>query len=267
MLKLIKYELKTISKEFLILLGVVVLLNLALMTRINAWGDDAIMGLSFLIWFGVCVGAFIFNIIMFTRDLKQDTGYLVLTLPRSGYQILGAKLISALIVSAATAILGGVVFLFMVAVPLGKYDGIINALHQITKDPTVNTFALYRNLFVDLIISIAGYTSTLLIIYFSCVISKMIMNKRKYSGFVSFLIFIVINLVYGKLYQLISKAFPKTLNPYVTYTGDPITVASGKGSVDILLLPVNVVGGIFSLLVTVGLFMGTAYIMERKLDL
>lgn len=267
MFKLIKYEIKTISKEFFIILGAVVLLNIALMTRIHVWSDDAIVGLSFLILFGASVATFIYNIITFTRDLKQDTGYLIFSIPKSGYSILGAKLISSLIVTILVSIVGFIMMFLVGIVALGNFDSFIKAFTDIKNVSNLDIFKFVLVLIADAIICVLLYVQLLLVIYFAVSISRAIMNKRKFSGLVAFLIFVVTNLLIGKIYQLIYEAFPKTINPYVTIYGDNYIHSTNASDPSILLMPVDIVGGIFYIIVMIGLFIGIGYILEKKIDL
>lgn len=267
MLKLIKYEFKTISKEFLIILGAIILLNLALMTRINVWSDNAVIGLSFLICFGAAVAVFIYNIIIYTRDLKQDTGYLLFTIPKNGYAILGAKLSSALIVMVAAMILGCIMVFFVGVIAMGNFDAFVKAFTDLKNMNNINIFKFILVVIVDAIIVILWYIEFLLTIYLAITISKVIMNGRKFSGLVSFLIYIIINLITGKVYELLSKAIPKTINPYVTSYGNGVSHLSNVDDPSILLIPVNWAGGIFYLIVMIGLFVGIGYMIEKKIDL
>lgn len=267
MLKLIKYEFKTISKEFLIILGVIILLNLALMTRINVWSDNAVIGLSFLICFGAAVAVFIYNIIMYTRDLKQDTGYLLFTIPKNGYGILGAKLISALIVMIVAMILGCIMVFFVGVIAMGNFDAFVKAFTDLKNMNNINIFKFILVIVADAVIVLLGYVLCLLTIYLAVTISKVIMNGRKFSGLVSFLIYIIINLVTGKIYELLARAIPKTMNPYVTSYGSSYSHLATDNDPSILLLPVNWAGGIFYLIVMIGLFIGIGYMLEKKIDL
>lgn len=267
MFKLIKYEFKTISKEFLIILGAIILLNIALMTRINVWADATIMGLSFLICFGAAVAVFIYNIVIFTRDLKQDTGYLLFSIPKSGYTILGAKLISSLIVMIVAMLLGCIMAFFIGVVAMGNFNSVIKAFTELKNMTGVSMVKFVLVLIVDAIISILIYVLFLLTIYFSITISKVIMNGRKFSGLVAFLIYIIADLIIGKLYDLLSRAIPQSINPYINALGDPYSRLATANDPSILLIPVGWVGGIFYLVVMIGLFMGIGYMIEKKIDL
>lgn len=267
MLKLIKYEFKTIGKEFLIILGAIILLNIALMTRINVWSNDAVTGLSFLIAFGAAVAVFIYNIMIFTRDLKRDTGYLLFSIPKSGYTILGAKLSSSLIVMIVAMILGAIMTFFVGVIALGNFDSFIKSFTELKSMTNVSIFQLVLVIIVDAIIVLLGYVECLLNIYLAVTISKVIMNGRKFSGLVSFLIYIIINLITGKIYELLSKAIPQTINPYITTYNDSYSHLATTNDPSILLIPVNWAGGIFYLMVIIGLFIGIGYMLEKKIDL
>ncbi|MCD2347839.1 hypothetical protein [Clostridium guangxiense] len=266
MFKIIKYEIKTISKEFLIILAAIVLLNLVLMTRINVWKDTTLIMLTFLICFGAGVVAFIYNITMFTRDLKQDTGYLIFSIPKSGYSILGAKMISSIIVIAASLIISAIMSFLLGIVAMGNFNDFIKGFTSL-KISGIDAIKAVLVLIADVIIIIIGYIGTLLIIYFSVSVSRAIMNGRKYSGLVSFLIFIIVNLVSGKIYDLLSRAIPKTINPYVTLYSNSIVNSTNNPDPSILFIPINWAGGIFYLVFSVALFIATGYILEKKIDL
>lgn len=267
MLKLIKYEFKTISKEFLIILGAIILLNIALMTRINVWKDTNVILLSFLISFGASVAVFIYNIIIFTRDLKRDTGYLLFSIPKSGYTILGAKLSSSLIVMIVAMLVGCIMTFFVGVIAMGNFDSFIKAFTEIKNMTNVNIFQFILVIIVDAIIAVLMYAEMLLVIYFAVTISKVIMNGRKFSGLVAFLIYIVTNLITGKIYELLTKAIPQTINPYVTSYGDSYLHSATNNDPSILLFPVNWAGGIFYLIIMIGLFIGIGYMIEKKIDL
>lgn len=267
MLKLIKYEFKNINKEFLIILGVIILLNIALMTRINVWSNDAVIGLSFLICFGAAVAIFIYNIIMYTRDLKQDTGYLLFSIPKNGYTILGAKLSCSLIVMILSMIVGCIMIFFVGIIAMGNFDTFVKAFTDLKNVGSVNLFKFVLVLIVDAIIVILGYVESLLAIYLSVTISKVIMNGRKFSGLVSFLIYIIINLITGKIYELLCKVNPTSINPYIAFNGDSYPQSAAVNDPSILFIPVSWVGGIFYIAVIVGLFIGIGYMLEKKIDL
>lgn len=267
MLKLIKYEFKTISKEFLIILGAIILLNIALMTRINVWSNDAVIGLSFLICFGASVAVFIYNIMIFTRDLKRDTGYLLFSIPKSGYTILGAKLSSSLIVMIVAMILGCIMTFFVGVIAMGNFDSFIKAFTELKNMTNVSIFQLVLVVIADAIIVLLAYVLCLLTIYLAVTISKVIMNGRKFSGLVAFLIYIVINLIVGKIYELLARAIPKTINPYVTVYDDSYSHLATANDPSVLLIPVNWAGGIFYLIVIIALFIGIGYMLEKKIDL
>ena len=109
MFNLVKYELKGYYKDFIIAIGIIALVSLGLLTRINVWQDQSIGGISFMLSFAAMVVVFIWNIKIFSRDMYEDSGYLLCTLPQTGYSILASKLITAL---SQSIIVGIVAMLF-----------------------------------------------------------------------------------------------------------------------------------------------------------
>lgn len=72
MFKLLKYDLKGYFKDFIIMACSIIILNLALLTRINVWSSDAIFSLSMLIGFVASIIVVVWNVTVFSRDLYGD---------------------------------------------------------------------------------------------------------------------------------------------------------------------------------------------------
>lgn len=247
MLKLIKYELQTVWKDLLVVLAIILLLNLALLTRINVWKDGIVFGLSCLIYFGGLVAIFIGNIRMFTRDLKEDTGYLLFTLPQGGYSILGEKLIVVLISLVLTSIVG-MIF-------VGVTSNLIN----------INLFNGFGfGAVLQIIGELYQYISLIVLIYFIIAFTKMIMKGKRLSGLVEVAIFAAFGFLSYEIEKFIGRILPYRAN----IAGGSINlqisqqVKSVYGNVSF-----NIANGIFELIVTIVLFAVTAYILEKKIEL
>ncbi|MCD2347837.1 hypothetical protein [Clostridium guangxiense] len=249
MLKLIKYEIKTVWRDLIILLAIVVLLNLALLTRVNVWKNDLVFGLSCLIYFGGLVAIFIGNIKIFTRDLKENTGYLLFTLPQNGYSIVGEKLIISLVEVIIISTAGiGFIDVFSSLVSLQLFKGFnFGAVLQTVGD-------LY------------AYISLIIFIYFVVAVTKMIMKGRRLSGLVEFGIFGILAFVSYKIDVILEKIFPQKINisggiTNLQISPDKVSNVS-YGSVSF-----NIANGVFGFIVTVILFVVTARILEKRIDL
>lgn len=243
MLNLIKYEIKTVWKDLLIVLAVMALLNLALITRINVWKNGLVFGMSCLIFFGGLVAVFISNIKLFTRDLREDTGYLLFTLPESGYSILGEKVIVSLIEILLTGVVG--VFFIILFSNLISGDGL--------KVPSV----------LQVVVYLYEYASIIISIYFVVVITKMIMKGRRLSGFVEIALFTALTFVLYKVDTFLDNIFPQR----ISLSGAITNFHMSSNKVSYGTNSYNIASGIFDLIVTVVLFVVIARVLEKKIEL
>lgn len=248
MLKLIKYELKTVSRDVFIIAIVEILLNLALMTRVNVWPSKAIFWVSFLITFGAGVSAFISNIMIYTRELKQDTGYLTFTLPKKGYSVVGEKIIVALIESFIIWFIGIGFLLFF--------------------DTWLSTNFIKISFNIGIIIRIIStlyeYAAILIIIYFVNTLSKVILKNRRFNGLFACGIFAVFMYAIYKVEEFLDNIFPQR----IVVIGGKIKILSGAISAhNYGDLSSNIVSSTIEIIVVVGLFIATSRILEKHMDL
>lgn len=248
MLKLIKYEIETVWKDLLVVLAIIVLLNLALLTRINVWPSEVVFGLSCLIYFGGLVAIFIGNIRMFTRDLKENTGYLLFTLPQGGYSILGEKIIVVLISLVLTTAVGMIfigVFSSLAGIKLFNGFGFGSVL-QIIGD-------LYQ------------YVSLIVLIYFIIAFTKMIMKGKRLSGLLEVGIFTAFGFLSYEIEKFIEMILPYRAN--IAGGSINLQISQQVKSVSYSNVSFNIANGVFELIVTIVLFAVTAYILENKIEL
>jgi len=242
MLKLIKYEIKTVWKDLIMILAVMALLNLALMTRVNIWKNDLVLGFSCLIFFGGLVAVFISNIRMITRDLKENTGYLLFTVPQSGYAIVGEKLIVSLIEVFFAGIIGMCFIVFFSSLVSGNSLGLPSVL--------------------QVIVFLYEYVSIIMFIYFVIAITRMIMKGRRLSGFVEVALFAALSFVSYKVAEVLNRIFPLkiSLSGVTNFQMSSSNVSYGINSY-------NIASGIFDIIVTMVLFVVVAYILEKKIEI
>ncbi|AKN30746.1 membrane protein [Clostridium carboxidivorans P7] len=254
MLNLIKYELKGYAKELIISLGIIIVLNLLLLTRIKAWSNEGIVSLSCMITFAILIVVFVWNIALFSKDMYKDSGYLLFTLPESGYSILGAKLLTALIqnvIVGLTAILFNFIIFTQVANDwkeiLSKVSGYLNP-----------------GFVILIIVSAVVYIVYLLtIIYFSISLSRVAIRNRKLGKLSAFAIFVVLSIIIGQLLRITSKIFPETFNVNIVSSKlQNVMVMYQMHGIDI-----NIASLIFEVIILIVLFIITSYILENKIDL
>ncbi|MBC2580814.1 hypothetical protein [Clostridium sp. DJ247] len=256
MFNLIKYELKSYYKDFAIIASIILITNLLLFTRINVWPKEAVFTLSCLIGFAAMIFVLIWNIKVFSRDMYEDTGSLIFTLPQSGSSILTSKMLTALIQAAVIGIISIVFTMINFHIVLNNETNFMDLFKSINP-------SAYLFLFVS---TIFEYAQFILTIYFSITLSKFAIKKRKMGKFGSFVIFVIISLGIGKIAEMIRTIFPQNFEIKIFL---PMVHSSFNTLVDssVSFLPVNIATVIFEIILFIALFIGTSYIMEKKLDL
>lgn len=250
MFNLIKYELKGYYKDFIIILGAIAALNVLLYTRINTWPEGSVAALSFLITFAAAVVVFIWNIRLFSRDLYEDSGYLLFTLPQSGYSILGAKIITSIVQGL---IVGAValIFNYISFHGIGQFN--------------IEFGLIMRNIspkFIaeSIVASLFEYIYFLTTIYFSIALSKVAIKKKKVGKLGGFIIFIIVSIIVAKITQIIVDIFPQTFNLNI------LTAQSQLAMYGAHIIPINIAAMILNVILFVLMFIATAYIIENKID-
>lgn len=248
MFNLIKYELKGYYKDFIIMIGAIAALNILLFTRINTWPQEAVILCSFLISFAAAVVVFIWNIRLFSRDLYEDSGYLLFSLPQSGYSILGSKLITSIVQGL---IVGVVAFIFnyISLHATGKFNIEFGMIMR-NISPKFITESIVSSLF--------EYVYLLTTIYFSIALSKVAIKKKKVGKLGGFIIFIIVSIIVAKITQIIVDIFPQTYNLDIL----KVQVVANAAST----IPINIAAMILNVILFILMFIATAYIIENKID-
>ncbi len=272
----IKYEIRGSYKFILGVLALVLILTTGIYAYIsNAREGSALgatfTGLSVLVIFGTLLTTFLYIVNSFRKELYEDRGYLTFTLPLTGNQILGAKLIVAfmwfVLLGVAIAIYNGIMVLSFSPVKIK-----ISELFSMLKNMNIP----YRELVVFGLTAIIGGVSTLILIYFSMALSRVTFRNKKIGGF-WFVIFLVLSgiVTYGQVkviqllpYYLDLNTFKIASSHMLSY-GFNITINNGglimNGDLGGTIL--NIAGFIYSIVIGVLMFLGTGYLIENKIDL
>ncbi|WFA09071.1 hypothetical protein [Tissierella sp. Yu-01] len=289
MLKYMKYELKGTYKFML----AIILTVLGASTGLQIYAKNLFMSessiqpnaisvlfitiMGFLI-FGAFITALFYIIGSFRKELYEDRGYLTFSLPLTGNQILGSKTLIALM-WAALLILFSLLYNFVLAMVL--HGGIVF-------DELIDSFRFLFSLGVnDIIITIFlafifSGISTLLLIYFSIALSRVTIRNKKVGG-MWFIIFLILNSLLAYLTVVSVEVFPFYFDmsnfkiiaesDLAHYMGNNIGYIMSAGSNSGMVVSstngviLNIGSTLFSILMTIGIFLGTSYLIERKIDL
>lgn len=285
MRKYMKYEIKGSYKFILGIIAIVLIastiiqLNISKQIKFEMMGsENEITGfgafmlvISMLVIFGAFLTAFFQIIGSFRKELYEDRGYLTFTLPLTGNKIVGAKLIVAIIWFTA---LGASIVLYNLILAMILYgpqwSEFVNFIKQAIR--TVNSGVLSIG-----IVSGLSAIMTLILIYFSMALSRVSVRNKKIGG-LWFIIFIILNSLSSYLMYSISKAIPyflsldsfKILHYYeLNFLPNLGNVAMGQVIVfgNNFDAYINIFGVLSLIVISVGAFLTTGYLIEKKIDI
>ncbi|MBW4827675.1 MAG: hypothetical protein KZY61_09655 [Clostridiaceae bacterium] len=262
--KYIKYEIKGTYKVILGILAIVLIATTVLYNYTAKKEFSIIIALASMLIFGTFLSAFLYIVGSFRKELYEDRGYLTFTLPLTGNQILGAKLIVAFM---WFFLLGSITVsynIFMLAKTSGEMINFKELLSLINGSEIIS-FAI--------MILISGI-STLILIYFSMALGRVTLKNKKIGG-MWFIIFLVLSTIIAWIQMKIV-----TISPYYINLKDWSIVNSNisslfqieMGSSSLMFSTgeysyVNILGFVTNIIAGIILFLGTGHIIENKIDL
>lgn len=246
MLKLMKYEFrKQLFSKFAIL-GLLGLMELWFLYGVIMDKEKTCTTATVFLMILAFVGIFYVSfecIITFNNDLKTKQSYMLFMVPQSTYSIMGAKVLSAMIQIVLTALVFGFAAfadIMAIAVRYGEIGQLIDLFRDILRE-FLNLDIDARKVMIVIASVVIGWVSTIVLGMFSITLSTTFMANSRAKGIVSFLIFIVINVIIFKLNSLITNGLQSTYTDYLWSI-------------------------LFSLAVSIALYFGTAWMLEKKVS-
>lgn len=274
--KLIKYEIRGNYKFIAGVLALVLILTTgmyAYMTNTKGGSpfEAMFVFLSFLVIFGTLLATFLYIVNSFRRELYEDRGYLTFTLPLTGNQILGAKLIVALIWFTTLGIVIALYHLIMLYI-FTPYDISLSQIFETLMDIGLP----FRDIIASIIFTFVNGTITLILIYFSMALSRVTFRNKKIGG-LWFLIFLVLNALIAFSQVKVAQLLPYYLD-ISSFRIGRIDMFSYGFHIDVDSYGVmmtgnfgNILFNIASFIYSIGIgvltFLGTGYLIEHKIDL
>ncbi|GFN36535.1 hypothetical protein [Tepidimicrobium xylanilyticum] len=274
--KLMKYEIKGSYKFILGVLALVLILTTGIYAYIvnNKGGSPAgalFVGLSVLIIFGSLLTTFLYIVSSFRKELYEDRGYLTFTLPLTGNQVLGAKLIVALMWFTILAIVIVVYHLIMLSIFAPTEFSISQLFSRAT-----SAALPYKEIITTIILGFINGTLTLILIYFSMALSRVTFRNKKIGGF-WFVVFLVLNGIITYSQIKIAQLIPYYLD-ISTFTIGSMDILSHGFHVDVDRYGIMMAGDfgnilfnipsfIYSIIIGIVMFLGTGYLIENKIDI
>lgn len=246
MLMHMKYELRKSMFSKMVILLVTAISEIAFLAGVFlknntalAWG---ISGLSMCAIVGIFyIG--IESLLTFHKDLNTKQSYMLFMTPQNSYTILGAKVLqNALAIFAA-----GVFFVLISAlditiatVYMDGLQALIDLVKDLMENISIQVNIKAEGIIMGIAVMLVSWLMMIATGYLAIVLSATVLSGKKTSGFVSFVLYLIINFAAVKILNLV----PSMKNPTL------------QGSLIIAL----------SFIITVILYLISGWIMERKLS-
>lgn len=272
--KLLKYDLRSMRKEFALFWPACLVMGLIL--RFTLPYSDAeyvvesgnhtvyisgfVGGILGLVFFALLVAmvvvALLFIIQRFYKGLLGDEGYLMNTLPVKPWQLVTSKLITAVLVAVISAVVG--IFSIAILVPVTLWE-LIASPFQILGTIFQNMGGNGVLLVVEIaLLCLMGLISGLLQLYLAMALGHLFGRRRLLGSFLSFLgISVVLNILSSVLLVFLDV---------VDLPGGALDLLSGVSNMVLIhlclwifILGIAAVAAVF--------FFATTYILKHKLSL
>ena len=257
MLKLMKYELRKNRTLILVLAGAIVALEslfLISAARKDATWVFASVGLLVFAAYATALGVLTMGVVSYSRELNQKSSYLIFMTPCSPLAIIASKVVftvlTGLVFAAGLIALAGVDIPIMFKTLDENWEGYVSLIDSyILSDTEWTVASLSMNVALIAISIMLSLVSTICVAYLAITLSATFMRSRKGHALISFLLFVAISFVLGRLEYL--------LNPRVT-----VAVTSFM-DIGRALLP-NLFLSLGTITLTIVL---SAWMLSRKVDL
>lgn len=272
MLKLFKYEMKNTFRFFLSLCVAIFFANifLYLVTRQaisyqRVIHENILVVLSLIFVFILlgCTLTFFFMVVSsYRRDFYQDSAYLTHTLPLTGSQFLGAKVLNTAIWYLVLIVILIVANIIGSSYAFG-WKEVSELMRQVFIDEFRDPYAVILGTVMSLIKLFYG----ILVLFFSITLAKWWFHNSK-GRYIWFVMLLIIDLGISYIDSLIVRVFPL----FQTFTGEGVINISHLEYTDLLLFEwarpqFAIVSLIFYFMINILLFAGTAYLIEKRIDL
>ena len=246
MVKLMKYEFRKTMFSKILLLVITAILELVYLAGVFLEKDTpmmvGVMGLVFCAVFGIMyIG--IESINVFHKDLNTKQSYMLFLTPNSSFKILGAKVLE----NGISLVISGVFYVILAAIDIsvailyiGGLKDFLDFAEQLAISFQVNVNITPSSVIILFFTMLASWLMTIVTADLAVVLSATVFAGKKFSGLVSFVLFIGLTFVTGKLLEVMP-------------------------SMDNLYIELAVTIGVILVVVAL-MYVLTAWIMDKKLS-
>ncbi|NBG87960.1 hypothetical protein [Isachenkonia alkalipeptolytica] len=242
-------------------LGINAFVYYQVVTTESTLGASGYGVLSSMVVFGALFLVFIRSFSLVSSEWKDNTLHMIMPLPIGGNTIFFSKLLAIL---TQAFIVGSISF----GLTLGAVYMILELedVQQIFNFLAMDSGGLLSSNIAE-IFKMAGYgfisfASLIVIVFFSSVVGRMF---TKLSGLITFVVFILSNVLLGQATRLVDSVVDFEQGSRVMYLGDP--GAQMTGSMTFMGTPELLFGIFFTVGTSVLFFLATTYLYEKKVEL
>ncbi|MDO4297478.1 MAG: hypothetical protein Q4C59_03240 [Lachnospiraceae bacterium] len=198
MLKLMKYEFRKTMFSKMILLVITAAAEIAYLIGVFFEWEKAlgigIAGLVFCALIGITyIG--IDSLLVFHKDLNTKQSYMLFLTPRNSYQVLGAKVLE----NGISIFLAGVFFAVLAAVDatvgilyIGGLKEFLDIVKQVASSISININIAPGELLLGFFTALASWLMMIVTGDLAIVLSATVFAGKKFSGLVSFLLYLLL---------------------------------------------------------------------------
>lgn len=268
--KLMKYELKACGRTFLPLYIAILLMSVIVGFSINM-EIFKISGIAMIVLFGLFVSLGVLTVMItiqrFRKSLLEDEGYLMFTLPVTSKELILSKYSVAFIYIILSSIVSLFSFIIIILIPNIKNFSLDDLLYDISIF-SHELLSVKDILIYTIILTFVLYTIFILTVYLSVSMGQLpVFNKHR--NIVAFVSFFVINIILGKVSELLSIIFKNSvgdsfMNIYISESNNLNVSLSGFNDT---IYPFLIYDIVIHVIFAIILFFGINYILDKKLNL
>ena len=242
-------------------LGINAFVYYQVLTSESTFGASGYGVLSSMVVFGALFLVFIRSFSLVSSEWKDNTLHMIMPLPIGGNTIFFSKLLAIL---TQTFVVGSI----SLGLTLGAVYMILELedIQQIFNFLAMDSGSVLSSNIME-ILKMAGYgfisfASLIIIVFFSSVVGRMF---TKFSGFITFVVFILSNVLLAQITRLIDSYVNFEQGSRVMILGEPGGQVSG--TMTFMGTPELIFGIIFTLITSLIFFFATTYLYDQKVDI
>lgn len=207
---LIKYEWKKQRTARLVILSCLIVSLVLLLCGLLFQNDMLVAFGTMIITLSATLSVFylgIESLVIYNRDLRTKQSYMLFMVPKSTWEILGAKFIAAILQMFFAFVMyfaAAVAFVSIAAVSEGGTKEYMNLLGRIFERLSQVDWMVVFQLCLFLFIA---WVSVIMTGFLAITLSRTVLLNSRFSGLISIVLFFIINFVIERMYGIITRFY------------------------------------------------------------